>query len=325
MKYIIAFIFLSISFYGISQQNHDLDDFVEVSMLISEEKEVAELFKYKAGNQSKVYFYANGLVYDLIDTAIHENSRIIIHPHVEELFMIGQTYWLGIVNYEKIKNKINYVIKVQSFSEIDSLKYSIMEFNLKKDNGTWKVLKKEFKNHKYENYEMTSHKCIQKTKKETIGSRTCIDYDIKKLSKRNFQSTNDTLIGNWQVIMDSVYYEILFANDSLYGYTIEMGNLVYQPYDIVESRLVMHENSIWEIEIKNLDRIEFAKIKEQRRNHLDSVFIFERISEEEFTFDKVKCWEWKLNKDGSISNSKKEIKYHKEFQRRRHEYMNNAL
>lgn len=275
-----------------------------------------------------VYINTNELYTRFVDTVV-ENTCFIFMPSKESLFMVGANYWFDILNYRTEDSKIIIEYCNNSFSKLENKEYftGTIEFRATKDN--LKLLENEFKIIQYQEISELDIQTSGKSHRKKLHVVECHDFHLINPTGRDYQEFGDTLIGNWQSKSERDYYEYLFINDTIFGYSSIMGKELSLPYSITDRELIITRpygkklyRKINPIDFNTIEMIgrDTMKISENIDTVVNVVVRLYRIMDDGTKFSDIKCWTDIETEEGEYISSKEQDEFIRGFHKRNNDW-----
>jgi len=314
----LIILIIGINLFG---QKIDKNDYVAITKAILSHEEIRNnLTQYSRFNSHPIYDENRVFI---LDTVYIDNELIVNENNpkfcITDLFNIK----IGYINYwllptEIIFNgeKLKYSFKTQSLKWQDSTKYIQGVIKLQKDDGNWTIQKTDI-----EAYDFKEPKVI-----ECYDSKIECTTDFNRPKK---SKTNNSFFGDWQYLLDSIYYETFISDDTLYLYDELYRHAPYDlKYRITDTEFFIYRDDTtilkrsYQIIDKNKIRIygDYEVIWQNDTSFFSNEYIMERIKKNEYKYSDVKCWGKWSTKYHCFIDSYDGLKYQEKFWERMLKY-----
>ncbi len=317
-KYFLLIIVTLFSVQGFSKQINP-NDYVLLTIETIKESSILS-----SVDNDTLFINSNGLPFIISDTVIN-SVKLIFARSKEELFFWGVKFWFETIRLDYSSNNVDYGFCLNSWQDLDNFDYIFGSLGFIKRNDKWQLDDKKVKHIDFDKIPKLDSPLAKQPPRPRRNYVECYDFDLKKVTDREFKNLADTLIGNWYCTADSTYSEYLFLNDSIYQYSALMGKDIPVRYDLENRDLIITRYNDEKRRL-SIDKIDFNSM---RLHGIDTVqydksvpetynieFIIYRIPDSEFTFSDIKCWKEIETKKGRYKTNRDQDKFIEGFMKR---------
>ena len=316
MKNIIKILILVTSVNGFSQQI-DLNIYIEITSKIIKSIESNDISEIN--ELDTIFVNSYGLIFGNLDTII-DNSQFVFSNSKVDLFFWGANSWFETIRFKQSDSLIEYDLCINSFKKIENIEYYCGTYIFENINDSWILKEKKIEKFTHENIPKLDKPLIKQPERKRLNNVKHTNFNLDNTEDRKFETLADTLIGNWQYLADSVYWESLCIHDSIYSYSLLTGKISPMRYEIVDNNYLISGYDRFQVKskIKVIDLNTIVLSGLDMNIYSDTLY---RIPDSEFTYSDIKYYKMIENEDGSIEISEDEVKFREGFLKRQHEFI----